>query len=52
MEAVSADILIINTNAPIKNRGKKMVKNEEVKLEDKYLEILILVLLAIDNQFN
>jgi len=28
MDAVSAEILIINTSEPIKNRGKKMVKKE------------------------
>jgi hypothetical protein len=28
---VSAEILIMKTKAPIKNRGKNMVKNELVK---------------------
>jgi hypothetical protein len=28
MEAVSAEILMMNTSEPIKNRGKNMVKKE------------------------
>jgi hypothetical protein len=31
IEAVKAEILIIKTNEPIKNRGKNMVKKDFVK---------------------
>jgi len=50
MDAVNADILIINTNAPIKNRGKKMVKKELVKFWDRYAPIVTFLCLAIDDK--